>query len=228
MHSKPANAYPRTVIDQLLATIPFYKQVKQQDSWQFELLLQHSTVVSFEPGEIVVQQGDEGTWLYFLLKGQLVVLSGDTSQARSSIQAVNYITPGELFGDLAMLRKQERTATVRADHNSREVLVFATDYSVFGELGDTHRVSLATKLNYYRNLNHSLRWKLEVYRNKFAQHPLAQEHRLIKLFRGSKDTKAELEALHQQACQMADLLVSWNQASGCLSAIENPSLGKSL
>ncbi|GAB3092793.1 cyclic nucleotide-binding domain-containing protein [Aestuariicella hydrocarbonica] len=211
MHSKPANEYPRALIEQLISVIPFYKQIHQQDSWQYELLLQYSQVHAYEPGEIVVERGTPGSWLYFLLKGQLVVLANNNSPA------VNYITPGEVFGDLAMLLGQSRSATVKADENCREILVFAMDFSVFGALEDVHKVNLATKLNYYRNLMHSLRWKLEVYRSKYADHPLADKHRSIKLYTGAKETKDELRALHQQTCQLGELLVHWNQAFGRLT-----------
>lgn len=222
MYSKPVNEYPRSVIEQLISVIPFYKQVRQQDNWQFELLLQHSRVLGFEPGESVVEQGAEGSWLYFLLKGQLEVLAGENAQT------VNYITPGELFGDLAMLLKKERSATIKADENCREILVFATDFSLFGVLEDTHKVSLATKLTYYRNLNHTLRWKLEVYRSKYPEHPLADQHRSVKLYRGDKDTKEELFALHAQACNLGELLVEWNQAFGRLTLVGNRAPAKQL
>ncbi len=211
MQSKAVNEYPRSLIEPMIAVIPFYKQVRQQDAWQFELLLQHSRLLSYEPGEAIVTEGDQGTWLYFLLKGQLLVLAGNDPQT------VNYITPGEVFGDLAMLLGQVRSATVRADSNCREILVFATDFSIFGCLEDCHRINLSTKLIYYRNLLHSLRWKLEVYRSRYSSHPLADQHRRISLFRGVKDSREELHALYQQACQLAELLVQWNREFGRLS-----------
>ncbi|WP_439134237.1 cyclic nucleotide-binding domain-containing protein [Pseudomaricurvus sp.] len=222
MHSKPVNEYPRSVIEQLISVIPFYKQVRQQDNWQFEQLLQHSRVLAFDPGEMVVEKGSEGSWLYFLLKGQLAVLAGDEAQT------VNYITPGELFGDLAMLLSTARSASIRADENSREILVFATDFSLFGDLEDTLRVSLATKLIYYRNLLHSLRWKLEVYRSKYPEHPLADQHRSVKLYRGDKDTRDELLSLHEQACRLGELLVEWNRAFGRLTLVDNQAPAKQL
>ncbi len=214
MHSKPVNEYPRDVIEKLTNVIPFFKQVNQQDQWQYELLLQHSKVVSFEPGEEVVRQGEADSWLYFLLKGQLVVLAGDYSQA------VNHITPGEVFGDLAMLMKQERSATVVADSQSRQTLVFAVDFSIFGELEDMHQINLSTKLAYYRNLTHSLRWKLEVYRNTYPSHELANSHRMIKLFVGKKESKEELLALSGQGYELGRLLILWNKQFGRIAEVD--------
>ncbi|MAZ86641.1 MAG: acetolactate synthase [Cellvibrionaceae bacterium] len=211
MQSKPVNEYPRDVIEKLTNVIPFFKQVSQQDQWQYELLLQHSKVVSYAPGDVVVQEGAKDCWLYFLLKGQLSVLAG------SQAQAVNSITPGEVFGDLAMLMEQERSATVVADTGCREVVVFAVDFSLFGALDDMHRINLATKLAYYRNLTHNLRWKLEVYRNKYPDYSLANAHRSIKLFVGQKDSKEELFSLAQQGRELGGLLILWNQEFGRLA-----------
>lgn len=219
MHSKPVNDYPRAVIEQLTSVIPFFKQVRQQDAWQFELLLKYSQVLSFESGETVLERGACDSWLCFLLKGQLIVLAGEASHA------VNYITPGEVFGDLAMLLKQERSATVVADHNSREILVFATDFSVFGDLEDVRTINLPTKLTYYRNLIHSLRWKLEVYRTKYPHYSLANGHRSVKLYRGEKETMDELRALDQQARQLGRLLTQWNIEFGRLTVTDGEALG---
>ncbi|NIB40103.1 cyclic nucleotide-binding domain-containing protein [Pseudomaricurvus alkylphenolicus] len=216
MQKDAVNEYPRAAIDRLVGAIPFYKQLQQSDGGQYELLLQHSRVMTYGPGEVVLEQGDAGHWLCFLLKGQLQVLAGEPRQE------VNQITPGEVFGDLAMLLKQARTATVVADSLSREAVVFCTDFSLFGELEDFSRVTLATKLIYFRNLVHSLRWKLEVYRSKYASHPLANRHRSVKLYLGSKDTLEELAGMHEQAAQLARLLVEWNQEFGYLSVSQTP------
>ena len=73
METKPLYKIPKDTLEHLLAGIPFFKVVKQQDLKQFEILLQASRIMSFLPGEIVLQKGDSGNWLYFLLKGKLAV-----------------------------------------------------------------------------------------------------------------------------------------------------------
>ncbi len=228
MEIKLASKYPRHTIDQLLAAIPFYKTVKQQDLWQFELLLQHSRVVNFQPGEVVLKCGEKDTWLYFLIKGQLAVYVGDDSNS----QAINYITPGEVFGDLAMLVSDQRTATLVADSNSKSIMAFGTDFTVFGELDDFRAISLQTKLAYYRNTVHSLRWKLEVYRVKYPHSELANYHHKVKLFTGKTGSYDELLSLYQQAKDLANLLIRWNEQFGSLSLTEagapNPKLVASM
>jgi len=214
MEQKLISQLPREAVERLIATLPFYKQVRQTDDWQYELLLTHSRVVTYSPGESVLRKGDTDSWLYFLLKGQLVVLAGEREHA------VNYVTPGEVFGDLALLLGSGRTATLNVDPACREATVFATDFTVFGELEDCSRINLATKLCYYHNLLHSLRWKLEVYRGQYPDFELAEKHRGVKLYRGEKHSLVELCALHQQACELAGLLGLWNQAFGRLSVLD--------
>lgn len=213
METKPLHKVPRDTREHLLSGIPFFKAVRQQDLKQFELLLHASRVVSYLPGEIVLQKGDSGNWLYFLLKGKLAVyvdqpLEGDL---------VNYVTPGEVFGDLAQLMGQARTATVIADSSAKESLVLALDFNVFGPLNAVSPISRQTKLAYYRNTAHNLRWKLEVYRSQHLQHELANKHRQIKLYLGPKDTSEELISLHGQSQALALLLLEWNKEFGGLS-----------
>jgi CRP-like cAMP-binding protein len=200
-------------LEKLIGILPFYKDVKLQDNWQYELLLQHSRVVTYSPKEVVLQKGEKDRWLCFLLKGELTVLAGPDNQP------VNTITPGEVFGDLAMVLKQERSATVVVADTCREVVVFATDFSLFGELEDVHRITLMTKLIYYRNLLLSLRWKLEVYRNNYPDHELANQHRTVKLYVGPRDTLEELISLDGQAVKLGRLLLQWNEQFGRISEL---------
>ncbi|MBE8718428.1 cyclic nucleotide-binding domain-containing protein [Cellvibrio polysaccharolyticus] len=210
MEIKPLQKFARDTVEHLLSAIPFFKTVRQQDAWQFELLLQSSRIVTYQPGDIVLKRGDADNWMYFLLKGRLAVYVDQLGQG----ELINYVTPGEVFGDLSRLVGQPRTATLVADAASKESMVFATDCSIFGELTDTRPINLQTKLAYYRNTVHNLRWKLEVYRSQHLQHALANRHRQVRLYTGAKDTPEELKALHDQAHALALLLLEWNTEFG--------------
>lgn len=213
MEMKPLHKFPRETVERWLLTIPFYKAVKQQDNWQFELLLEKAHIVYFQPGERVLQRGQRDQWLYFLLRGLLEVYPDDDGDA----EPINQVTPGEVFGDLAMLVGRERTATLKAARGCREVVVLASDFSAFTDLQANRPFSIATKLAYYRNSVHSLRWKLEVYRSQNPEHSFANRHRQVKLFTGPKDTREELVALHAQAQALARLLLEWNGEFGGMS-----------
>lgn len=205
---------PRAKVDQLLMMIPFYRDVKQSEAWQYEVLLQHSRIVSFDPGEVVIAKGDIDTWMYYVLKGKLIVYPGDKDNRGDP---VNQITPGEVFGDLAMLVNGMRNATIVADEKSKEIQVFGTDFSIFGALDDSKMLSLKTKLLFYRRMVHSVRWKLEQYKMEHPTHRLIEELRKIKLYLGAKDGKEELLAHYEQAKALAVILSEWNKEFGAKS-----------
>jgi signal-transduction protein with cAMP-binding, CBS, and nucleotidyltransferase domain len=210
MDARSLHKVPKETLDHLLSGIPFFKTVKQQDLRQFELLLDASQYITYVPNEIVLRKGDQDHWLYFLLKGRLAVYV----ESPTTGDLINYITPGELFGDMASLVGLPRTATVIADANCKESIVLALDARIFGALNTFNPITLETKLIYYRNAAHSLRWKLELYRTQHLQHPLANKHRKIKLYTGAKNTIEELASLHEQAHALAMLLVEWNVELG--------------
>ena len=200
MQIKPISGLPRDKVDKLLASIPFYRDVSKSEPWQYDILLRHSRIVELEPGEVVLKKGDTDTWMYFVLKGKLAVYADEVSE---STHPINYITPGELFGDLAILAAGKRNATVVADAASKEISLFGTDFSVFGKLEEIGGISLNTELIFYRNMVHGM----------FAR---AGAVRM-----GTKGVKEELVALHEQATALADVLKDWNVEFGA-PADSNP------
>lgn len=195
-------------IDSLLRGIPFYKEIQQQDSAQFEKILRYSKLVELQPGDVIMRSGDRGSWLYFLLKGRLVV----HPEQEEENAPLNHIMPGELFGDLAMLSNCERRATVSADENCKKSVLFATNFASFGDPLDFSVINLQTKLVLYRMMVHSIRWKLEVNKMDNPKHALIDEMRSVGIYIGEKGGEQELEALYSQACQLADLLIRWNES----------------
>lgn len=197
---------PAGSLENLLRAIPFYKEIQQQDAHQFECLLSHSKLVELDPGDTIMRSGDRGTWLYFLLKGQLVVYPNQHCAG----EPVNHIRPGEIFGDLAMLSNNERRATVQADPKARPSLLFATNFAAFGEINDYTVINLATKLVLYRMVAHSVRWKLEVNKMNDPKHELVEAMRRLSVYTGPKGGEEELLALYAQAQSMAGMLIQWN------------------
>lgn len=204
-------------LNKILSSIPFYKAVKNKSEEQYQELLRYSRILQCYSGEQILTRGQMDHWSYFLVKGQLIVTVPDEFGRQHH---VNYITPGEVFGDLSVLLKTPRTADVRVDENTRESLIFGTDFSLFGQLMNFNIVNLDTKLIYYRHTAQTLRWKLEMFRSKYPNHELANKHRQIKLYSGEKNTKNELQTLYQQSIDFASLLVKWNHEFGKLSLAE--------
>jgi CRP-like cAMP-binding protein len=63
---------------------------------------------TFRAGEIVIRQGDEGDRFYVIERGIAEVWIGDEREARQ------HLTQGDYFGELALLGRVRRAATIRA------------------------------------------------------------------------------------------------------------------
>jgi voltage-gated potassium channel len=60
------------------------------------------------PGEFVFQKGDDGSEMYFISRGTVEVVSGDGATVFATLNE------GAFFGEVALLTKQTRNASVRA------------------------------------------------------------------------------------------------------------------
>ena len=199
----------------LMQRVPFYKELIKQDPIQLQALMAHSCLVELEPGETIMRRGDRGTWLYVLIKGRLAVYADELAQG----EPLNVITPGELFGDLALLCDYQRKATVIADRRESEITLFATDFKIFGGLTDFSLINLNTKLMFYRTMVYSIRWRLEQNRIDNPAHPLVQELKRVPIFKGDKGSIEELQSLFEQAQFLASLLDRWNSQSNTLQDV---------
>jgi NADH dehydrogenase len=98
----------------------FGRRMKVAASWTFDLFLPPELVQfrfaepelllreHFEPGEDVFRQGDLGDRIYAILDGEADVVVGENVVAR--------LGPGQLFGEMALLNRTTRSATIRCVH----------------------------------------------------------------------------------------------------------------
>ncbi len=71
-------------------------------------------------GEVLIQEGGRGDELYVFLSGSAEVLRKD---ARGAEYVVGDVSPGDLVGELGIIEKRPRTATIRATEPSRVMVV---------------------------------------------------------------------------------------------------------
>ena len=124
MEIKDLSEYSHEQTVTLLKGVSFFKELEFEGRRQFNDLLSLAYMINLDPGETIMRRGERGAWLYFLIKGRLAVY-------RDSVQLgnpLNYITPGELFGDLALLCGHERKATVAADKSNQQTVLLAIDF----------------------------------------------------------------------------------------------------
>lgn len=205
--------YPLERIQRLLSGIPFFNEVSRDSTVQFTILHDLAEIMQAKPGERVISEGDSDTYLYFLLKGQLAVLARNVAG-----EVLNYISPGEVFGALAMIRATPRTASIVVDESAKEAIFVRLNYSHFNNRTDFSLLSIETKLSFYRMLAHNIRWTLEVNKMRDPQHELVATMRKVPIYNGEKGGQAELVSLAEQSHQLADILCLWNESGATPSA----------
>ncbi|MDF2446376.1 MAG: cyclic nucleotide-binding [Moraxellaceae bacterium] len=207
MKSIPIATYSPDTLENLLSGIPFWKDMIFNDPDQMDVLKRHSSIYEPAAGEVVIEKGATDKIFYFLLSGQLVVYP----DGKKSRKAVNYLTPGQALGVLALLCNSPRTATLVADPKSGRVQMIGTDFAPFGELADFSKIHLGTKLALWRMVTHNTRWKLNVYRMQTPDHPLSLALAKVESFSGEKGTVEELQSLDRQVRALTELMSKWNE-----------------
>jgi len=78
----------------------------------------------YEPGADIVRQGESGDCMYVIQAGEAEVLKEENGQETR----VDVMHAGDIFGEMAVLEKQVRSATVRA---LTELRVLTVDKKTF-------------------------------------------------------------------------------------------------
>ena len=96
------------------------------------------SIVTYQPGERIINKGDKGDVLYIIKSGQVLV-STDSSTL--------LMKDGEYFGEQALLTGQARAANVTADTQSTLMCVSKVMLETFlGPLDEAFKLSFITKL----------------------------------------------------------------------------------
>jgi CRP/FNR family cyclic AMP-dependent transcriptional regulator len=90
-----------------------------------KLLADKSVVTACNPEEIVIEQGEIGDKLYILIEGTMLVSVKDINVGR---RRVSMLGPGDVFGEIAILRKIPRTARVSTVTPCKVLSINAKDF----------------------------------------------------------------------------------------------------
>jgi CRP-like cAMP-binding protein len=124
----------RDSIDRSVARVQLLRQVPlfaDMDTRQIQTLAARMREECYEPGEVLIRQGDEGETFYVVESGCIqtyVTQNGDE-------RLVAERGPGEFVGEIALLMQVPRTATVRA---KTAVKVLSLDREEFDQLVTSH------------------------------------------------------------------------------------------
>ena len=106
----------------MLDNVPLFSGLSSAALAEIE---QHGTVKSFRKNTIVINQDDETYSLYVILSGSVrVFISGE--DGREAV--LNHQGAGDYFGDLALIDKQPRVASVMTTEASRFMIISREDF----------------------------------------------------------------------------------------------------
>ena len=84
----------------------FFERLNEVDAQQ---LLDNANIRTFPKNAIVFSEGDEGSILYLVISGRVKIFLSD-DEGKEIV--INFLGPGEHFGELALLGCDKRTASV--------------------------------------------------------------------------------------------------------------------
>lgn len=97
-----------TVDADRLAKLPFFAGI---DHGALEEIASSFATESVQAGDSIVREGEEGQKFYIVVRGTLEVLKRDTHGVEAKVASLQ---DGDYFGEIALLNKAPRNATVRA------------------------------------------------------------------------------------------------------------------
>jgi serine/threonine protein phosphatase PrpC/CRP-like cAMP-binding protein len=102
---------------EVLHKMPLFRHLTYQELVR---LLNITEVRSYQPGERIVEEGDEGDELFIMLTGQARVHSGEAT--------LTHLGPGQHLGEMALVDKAPRSASVSAEEKSKLLVIRRRDF----------------------------------------------------------------------------------------------------
>jgi len=100
----------------LVANVPMFARL---DGVEISRLLPVLNSASYEPGQLIVHEGDMATAMYFIASGKVEV---------EIAKGLVTLSEGDHFGEMALLEKRQRSHTVRARTKCRLLILEAPDF----------------------------------------------------------------------------------------------------
>jgi SulP family sulfate permease len=122
---------------------------KDLSSAQLRLVNQYVRPVSFKEREIIFEEGGPGDGMYFILSGDVSVFTGGRAHRLATF------TEGVFFGEMAILEDQPRSATVRAETDTKLLFMAKEDFKQLTESEPSLAAHILHKIS--RELSHRLR-----------------------------------------------------------------------
>ena len=93
--------------EQLLRQTPFFKNLPEQE---FTSVAERMVLNIFNPGDIIIHQGDTGNSLFLIARGVVRITREDNGSCRKLATLIT----GDVFGEMALLESKSRSASAHA------------------------------------------------------------------------------------------------------------------
>ena len=94
-------------------------------------MLRSSKIKKYDPSELIIEEGANDSWVYFLVSGKVRVV-------KHGVEINILDQTGEVFGEMGMLDSTTRSASIYA---MSETVCLATDSSYLDRLSDNDRIA---------------------------------------------------------------------------------------
>lgn len=102
---------------EMLARVPLFEGLAKKE---LQAIMRSAGEVDHRAGKEIVREGAEGTGFHMILSGQATVIQGGRRKRT--------IGPGDYFGDIALIDRGPRSATVRADTDMHTLSITAWNF----------------------------------------------------------------------------------------------------
>lgn len=99
----------------------------QLSSAELEVLAELSRPRRFARGQAILEEGEQGDSLYVLVGGEVEVLRREGTEDK----ALARLEPPEFFGEMALIDREQRSATVRAVSEVTALQLTAQNFTAF-------------------------------------------------------------------------------------------------
>jgi PPM family protein phosphatase len=109
-----------TLKRETLGAVPLFSRLDEDEVFR---LLQPTESRTYSAGDTIMREGDAGDTLFVILSGRVRIVKGG--------EAINQLRAGEVFGEMSLVRRRPRSATVVAEEASELLLLHRADFEAF-------------------------------------------------------------------------------------------------
>ena len=115
-----------------LVNFSFFRGLNEDD---LKIISKKINIIKIEQGEILFKEGDKGDCVYFIVDGQIDVLKESVSGSKIGIDKVliTTLTRGRSIGEMSVIDKIPRSATVKARTKSKLITLTLSDFDLICE-----------------------------------------------------------------------------------------------